>query len=62
MVMLSWNIGLLVAFILGDFIYCMTTPYLYLSLNVFFFLIFSRLPDTPVFLAKKGRMVVRRQL
>lgn len=56
-VMLSWNVGLLVAFILGNFMYCMTTPYVYLALNMIFYVLFIRLPDTPVYYAKKGMMV-----
>lgn len=58
-VMLSWNIGLLVAFIVGDYIYCMLTPFLYVAFNVLFYVMFVRLPDSPVYLAKKGRILVR---
>lgn len=54
--MLSWNIGALIAYILGAFVEYHIIPYICISMPVIFAVIFIMLPNTPRFYLARGEV------
>lgn len=56
---LAINFGIVVAFAIGAYFDYHATPLFAIAVNVLFFAVFLIFPDTPVYLIKKNRIVVR---
>ncbi|XP_063700202.1 facilitated trehalose transporter Tret1-like [Culicoides brevitarsis] len=56
MCVLSCNIGIFLAYIVGDFLPPLVTPWVFLPLSAIFLVGFTFLPETPIFLMKNNRL------
>lgn len=58
--MLSWNIGALIAYILGAFVEYHYIPYICITMPIIFAVIFIMLPNTPRYYLAKGEIQVKQ--
>lgn len=61
-IMFTYNIGILIAFLLGNFCDYYTTPKLVLGLAVLFPFLFNSFPETPSYLFKQKQTTVSNYL
>lgn len=59
LLVLSCNVGILIAFILGNYVTYCIQPIILASLPVLFFVVFAFFPESPQYLMKIGKEEVR---